>query len=155
MSNLRVAVATLLLADTATLVPLLPGGIYPTSASGVGDVEKIERKGPTEAAFLATGDIQPCAIVAEEAATPFGPHPTSFMGFIRVYLYQQRGRDVIDAAQVIVTQLVVAQRRVLVGERYRTLRFAGYGPSGAKDSALRGASVGWVRFQANGLVTLP
>lgn len=151
--NVRLAARALLVADTGTLVPLLPGGIYPAGETGGDDVTAITVQG-TPDAFDADGDVLACALVAEETAAQWGPYPTSTLGSIRVWLYQQRDRDAIEAAQRRIVALLDRKRLVVSGPP-RTLRFAGYGPSGVTDAALRDAKVGWVRFQAVGLVVLP
>ncbi len=154
MSNIRYEARQVLVADAlgTGIAALLPGGIYPTATTGAGDVTALTRD--IEAAFDEAGDLLPCAMITDEGAVGFGPYPTSQMGFVRVWLFQQFGRDVIEAAQVKVVQLL-SGKRLIVDGRYRTLRFAGFGPSGITDKALRDAPVGWVRFQTNGLVVLP
>lgn len=151
--SLRFTLRELLAADTGVLVPLLTGGIYPTAASGDGDVTALS-KTATPDAYDEAGDVLPSAIVAEESAAQMPPIPTAILGSVRVWLYQQHGRDSVESAQQRIAVLLHGAR-VTDGGRYRTLRFAGYGPSGVKDPALRDASVGWVRFQLNGLVALP
>lgn len=154
MSNVRYEVRQVLVADAlgTGIAALLPGGIYPTAATGAGDVTALTRA--VTGAFDSAGDVLPCAMITDEGSVGFGPYPTSQMGFLRVWLFQQYGRDVIEDAQVKVVALL-SGKRLQVGGRYRTLRFAGFGPSGITDRALRDAPVGWVRFQAMGLVTLP
>ena len=154
MSNIRYEARQVLIADAlgTGIAALLPGGIYPTAATGAGDVTAITRE--VTDAFDPAGDVLPCAMITDEGSVGFGPYPTSQLAFIRVWLFQQFGRDVIESAQVKVVALLSGKRLVVDG-RYRTLRFAGFGPSGITDRALRDAPVGWVRFQANGLVVLP
>lgn len=154
MSNLRYEVRQALVTDAlgTGIVALLPGGIYPTAADGLGDITALTRD--VQAAFDGAGDVKPCAIVTDEGAVGFGPYPTSQMGFLRVFIFQQYGRSTIEQAQTKIVQLL-AGKRLQVDGRYRTLRFAGFGPSGITDRALRDAPVGWVRFQTAGLVTLP
>lgn len=154
MSNIRYEARQVLIADAlgTGIAALLPGGIYPTASTGEGDVTALTRE--IKDAFDPAGDVLPCAMITDEGSVGFGPYPTSQMGFLRVWLFQQYGRDVIEDAQVKVVALL-SGKRLQVGGRYRTLRFAGFGPSGITDRALRDAPVGWVRFQAMGLVTLP
>ncbi len=151
--NIRLAARAVLIADTGVLVPLLPGGIYPTGEDDGEDVTAVTRA-TTPDAFDGDGDVLPCALVAEETAAQWGPYRTSTLGSIRVWLYQQGGREVIEQAQVRIAALL-DNRRLMIGGLPRTLRYAGYGPSGVTDPALRDAKVGWVRFQAVGLVVLP
>lgn len=153
MSNIRYTLRQLLAADTGVLVPLLPGGIYPIGTEGPEDQTAISRES-TPAAFGDDGDVLACALIAEESAVRMPPYPTSTLGAVRVWLYQQYGRDQIESAQQRIA-ILLGGARVVVDSRYRTLRFAGYGPSGVKEPALRDASVGWVRFQTNGLLALP
>jgi hypothetical protein len=89
--SLRDTIYTLLSSDSA-LAALLPGGMYNSD-----DAEEISRA-ETPAAFDANGELLPCALLRMETTAPMGPYPDSARTFFVVFVYQQRGRDVIDAA---------------------------------------------------------
>lgn len=85
---MRDAVRNFLAAD-ATLLALLPGGLY---AGG-----EISRPG-TPSAFDANGELRACGLVALETATPTGPYRTSGRDFFTVNFYERTGYTAIDAA---------------------------------------------------------
>lgn len=87
---MRTAVRNYLAAD-ATLLALLPGGIYAGGEIG---------RQFTPAAFDANGELRACALVALELASPVGPHATGGRHFFTVNFYERSGYAAIDAALV-------------------------------------------------------
>jgi hypothetical protein len=77
------------LADDATLMALLPGGLY-----AGGEISRQE----TPDAFDASGEIQACGLVALEVQAPVGPYTNSMRQFFTVTFWQRDGFDAIDAA---------------------------------------------------------
>lgn len=141
------------LRDDVAIAALLTGGVYPTGTTDATDQTALSRLG-TPAAFDARGDVLPCAVVAEEPSAGFGPIPLATLGVVRIWLYQQRGRATIDAVARLVA-IKFDRARVTADGRPCTLRYAGTGGSSTTDQALRDASLGWVRVQANYLLALP
>lgn len=139
--------------DDPAIATLLTGGIYPTGVLDADDQTCISKQ-TTRLAYDARGDVLPCALVAEEPSAGLGPIPLATLGVVRIWLYQQRGRGTIDlVAKGIAIRF--DRERVTADERPCTLRYAGIGGSSTTDPALRDASVGWVRVQANYLLALP
>lgn len=91
MAMLDVVVATL--QGDATLMALLTGGLYDGQT-----VSEISRQ-MTPAAFDAWQEVQPCAIVKAESATPWGPLHHSGRVYFVVWLYQRGGSGVIEQAR--------------------------------------------------------
>lgn len=85
---LRDVVRNFLAAD-ATLMALLPGGLY---AGG-----EISRQG-TPSAFDGNKELRACGLVAQEAQIPFGPFEGGARLFLTVTFWQQSGYAAIDAA---------------------------------------------------------
>jgi hypothetical protein len=77
------------LAGDATLMALLPGGLY---AGG-----EISRQ-DTPGAFDAYAEIRACGLVALEVQTPFGPFTNSMRQFFTVTFWQRSGYGAVDAA---------------------------------------------------------
>lgn len=103
-TTLRQAVKAELEADV-TLMATLTGGVY--------DRRGISRTS-TPDAYDARGELEPCAVVVLEAATPIGPHPDYRMErvFFVVYLYEEEGNAYagIDVAKQRVKALLHQQR---------------------------------------------
>ena len=77
------------LANDATLMALLPGGLY------VG--LEISRQG-TPSAFDANKEVRACGLVALELQVPLGPYTDSTRQLFTVTFWQQAGYGAIDAA---------------------------------------------------------
>jgi len=150
--SLRHVIAQLLRDDPA-IATLLTGGIYPAGTTDATDQTAITRQ-LTPAAYDARGDVLPCGLVAEEPSAGLGPIPLATLGVVRIWLYQQRGRGTIDPVAKAIA-IKFDRERVTADGRPCTLRYAGIGGSSTTDPALRDASVGWVRVQANYLLALP
>ena len=103
-TTLRQAVKAALEADV-TLMATLTGGVY--------DRRGLSRTS-TPDACNAPGELEPCAVVVVEAATPIGPHPDYRMErvFFAVYLYEDEGNNYagIDVAKQLVKALLHQQR---------------------------------------------
>jgi len=93
------AVYALLNADTE-LLSYLPGQLWNAL-----DVQEISRQN-TPAAFNADKEIQACALLKEESATPWGEIYDSGRSYIVIYLYQRFGYRQIDAAKNRIYQLL-------------------------------------------------
>ncbi|MEW6650572.1 MAG: hypothetical protein AB1453_10335 [Chloroflexota bacterium] len=90
-----------LLAADAALAGLLSGGIHIAT--------EINRQ-ETPVAFDANSEVLPCALVRQETTTPAGVHPEAARVFVRIFFYQQRGMDKIDAAMARCFALLDRQR---------------------------------------------
>ncbi len=96
-------IADLLLAD-ATMVTLLPGGIYTDEELGVEGIRR-DAGSPSAGAFDASGYLKTCAVVRQDALTPFPgvrsikDKITGTMQFVYVFFYERRGHTEIDAAK--------------------------------------------------------
>jgi hypothetical protein len=88
MTALRDAIKNYLALD-ATLMALLPGGLYVG-----GEISRQDAPG----AFDANGEVKACGLVALEVQTPFGPFADSARQFFTVTFWQQTGYTAIDAA---------------------------------------------------------
>ena len=86
------AVYALLNADTE-LLSHLPGQLWNAL-----DVQEISRQN-TPAAFNVDKEIQACALLKEESATPWGPNYNSGRIYFVLYLYQRFGYQQIDQAR--------------------------------------------------------
>lgn len=82
-----------LLQGDATLVGLLPGGIYDGQT-----VMEVARQ-TTPGAFDANSELRPCGIVKAETATPWGPHAHSGRLFVQVFFYERLGYAAVEAAR--------------------------------------------------------
>lgn len=82
-----------ILSTDSTLANLLTGGVHVTG----GNVNEINRQ-DTPDAFDVNGEILPCALVRQETTTAIDPHPDAARVFVRIFFYQRRGTEVIDAA---------------------------------------------------------
>ena len=103
-TTLRQAVKAELEGD-ATLLATLTGGVY--------DRRGINRTS-TPDAYNDRGELEPCAVVVVEAATPIGPHPDYRIErvFFAVYLYEEEGNAYagIDVAKQRIKALLHQQR---------------------------------------------
>lgn len=98
------------LAGDATLLALLPGGVY----DGM-EVKEITRQS-TPAAYDAFGEVLPCAIIKPETQTPWGPHPDSSRLYVAIWFYAQNDYSGIDAGrQRVYTLLHRQQLSAIVG----------------------------------------
>lgn len=111
--SLRSALLAVLTGD-ATLLATLTGGVY-------GEAE-ISRQG-TPDAFDASGELEPCALLAVEADDPTGPFETSSRTFVTMYFYARAGYSAIDTALDRVFALLHRQR--VSGEGVWEIRHAG------------------------------
>lgn len=93
-------VVVAVLQGDATLAAILTGGVYDQRA--VGEISRQK----TPAAFDAWAELKPCAIIAGEAATPWGPHRDSGRVYFTVWLYQQHGSASVEAARTRVYTLL-------------------------------------------------
>lgn len=89
------------LAADATLTGLLSGGIHTAM--------EISRQ-ETPGAFDANSEVLPCILVRLETTTPAGVHAEAARIFVRLFFYQQRGTDRIDAAMARCFALLDRQR---------------------------------------------
>ncbi|GIV73540.1 hypothetical protein [Caldilinea sp.] len=99
------AVVTLLQND-ATLAAILTGGVH--------RAVEISRQ-ETPGAFDNNRELLPCALVKQESATSWGPHPHSGRLYIAVWFYQRRGYDAVEAARKRVYQLL-HRRKLMPGD---------------------------------------
>jgi hypothetical protein len=130
----------------ALLGALLPGGIYPSEG---GDEREIART-ITPLAFDNAGDVRPCALVGTEGTVNFGPLPNSMLTIVRVFLYERKGRDAIDAAGARIAA-VLAPADLAFWDQPAHVRFIGFSADTERDPTLRDADIGWCRVQVNHL----
>jgi hypothetical protein len=90
-----------LLQNDSQLAALLPGGVH--------RAKEISRQ-ETSGAYDANRELQPCALVRQETATPWGPHPDSGRLYVTVWFYQRAGYDAIEAARQRVYALLHRQK---------------------------------------------
>jgi hypothetical protein len=100
---MRLALLNLLQGD-ATLVALLPGGIYDGA-----EVDHISRTN-TPDAFDSDSELLPCAIVKLTGDQPFGPFRYSSQRNFTIYLYQRTGSATIEQARDRCITLLHRQR---------------------------------------------
>lgn len=91
-----------------TLQTALTGGVYRAA--------EISRQA-TPDAYDANMELQPCALLRQETATPWGPHEHSARVYVTVFFYQRDGYDVIEAARARVYALL--HRSKVVGWEVR------------------------------------
>lgn len=141
---LRVALRSRLAASSA-LAGILAGGIYPLAES---DPDYLARE-TYPAAFDAWGDLLPTALVRDGGAFGIGPHGARGASqVVDILLWQQRGRDSIDAALIEIRRLLEPAALVTTANLWvYQLRYAGDGPS-VRDQGLNDAEHGWQRWQA-------
>lgn len=142
--SLRVGVRALL-HDDVTLLALLPGGIYPDPALTPADQTELTRL-VTPAAFDSFGAVLVSALVVEDATGARSDARDGADTFIRVFIWQQVGREQIEAVQARVYTLL-RQARPLIDGHYCNVRFAGFGPATTRDPSLGEAQLGWSRWQ--------
>lgn len=125
----------------ATLLGLLTGGVYPdpTTQQSVLSAEGMP------GAFDNFGDVLPVALVLDDSVIPDVGRGAQVLG--RVLVWQQRGRDKIDAVNLRVYALLHNYRLVTAMGIIYQVRFAGFGPQ-VRDQGLRDAEHGWSRWQA-------
>lgn len=123
-----------------TLVGLLTGGIYPDTGR-----QSLLSRELMPSAFDSFGDLLPVALVVDDSVVPSVGR--GGQALCRVLVWQQRGRDKIDAVNLRVYALLHTERlTTATGEIYQ-FRYAGFGPQ-ARDQGLRDAELGWSRWQA-------
>lgn len=133
-----------LLRSNAALVGALPGGIYPLADT---DADYLSRD-TYPAAFDDFGEVLPTALVRDSGGFPQGPAPARGSSqVVDILLWQQRGRDAIDAASRVLRVLVTGGMVAPSGLYVYQLRYAGDGPS-VRDPGLDDAEHGWQRWQA-------
>lgn len=81
---------TALLQNDATLSGILTGGVQ--------RAQEISRQ-TTPGAFDANRELLPCALVKQEATTPWGVHDDSARLYVMVYFYDRHGYTNIEAAR--------------------------------------------------------
>lgn len=104
-------IVTLLQGD-AQLATALPGGVH--------RVAEISRQ-TTPGAYDANKELKPCALVRQETATPWGPHPDSGRLYVTIWFYQRVGYDNIEAARQRVYALL---HRVKLSDGFYEIRHA-------------------------------
>lgn len=137
---LREPLRDYLLAD-ATLAALLPGGVYP-DPQGQQSVLSLEGM---RAAFDEYENVKPVALVLDDSVLPSVGAAGQVLA--RVLVWQQTGRDKIDAVNLRVYALLHRQRLVTATGVIYQLWFAGFGPQ-VRDQGLGDAEQGWSRWQA-------
>lgn len=85
------------------VMALLTGGVHSGAV-----VQEISRQN-TPTAFDANRELLPCALVQYENATPVGPLRTSLVLYIVIYFYQRFGHETIQAAELLVRELLDRQ----------------------------------------------
>lgn len=125
----------------ATLAGLLPGGVYPDPATQ----QSVLSKEGMPSAFDDFGNVRPVALVLDDSVIPSVGKAGQVLA--RVLVWQQTGRDKIDAVNLRVYALLHNQRIVTATGVIYQLRFAGFGPQ-VRDQGLRDAEQGWSRWQA-------
>lgn len=139
---LRVEVRNFLYADD-TLRGVLAGGIYPLADS---DPDYMGEKA-YPAAFNEHGEILPVALVRDGGSFPHGPSGArGAMAIVDILLWQQAGRDAIDAALKQMRVLLDNARVSTQGLWVYRIAYAGDGPS-VQDPAIADAEHGWQRWQ--------
>jgi hypothetical protein len=132
--SMRDAIKQMLEGD-ATLMALLPGGIY----SG----REISRQ-EMPSAFDENLELRPCALIKVETETPSGPYDTSARLIFSVWLYQRAGYDAIDAAMKRVFELL--NRVVMPGQKCWEIRHSDDVTDQTDDSLM--TSMGMSRYVA-------
>jgi hypothetical protein len=141
---LRVALRSRL-ASSSALAGILTGGIYPVTDA---DPNYLSRD-TYPAAFDAWGDLLPVALVRDSGSFNIGPYGARGASqVVDILLWQQRGRDSIDAALRDIRRTLEPAAQVTTANLWvYQLRFAGDGPS-VRDMGLNDAEHGWQRWQA-------
>jgi hypothetical protein len=134
-----------LLHDDGPLLALLPGGLYPDPALTPADQTELTRLG-TPAAFDDFGAVKVSALVVEDATGARVDHRDGADTYLRLFVWQQVGRDQIEAVQAR-TFALLRQARPLIDGHYCNFRFAGFGPATTRDQSLGDAQLGWSRWQ--------
>lgn len=142
--SLRAGVRAFLAADGA-LMALLPGGLYPDPTLTPPDQTELTRQG-MPGAFDEFGAVKVSALVVADSTVPRQDNRESGDTFLRLFIWQQVGRDQIEAVQARSYALLRAARPLIDG-RYCNFRFAGFAPSTARDQSLGDAQLGWSRWQ--------
>lgn len=108
-------IADVLLAD-ATMVSLLPGGIYTSQEIGVEGIRRGEDS-PTNAAFDENGYLLGCAVVRQRDVNSYGANLRSHKDklniigqMVEVYYYEYRGHDIIEPAKARAYQVLEGLR---------------------------------------------
>ena len=103
------------LRDDATLLALLPGGIYTDRELGIGGLRR-DADSPSAAAFDADGRLLATAVVRQRASEPYigiRDEDDRFIAMalvIEVYFYEHRGRDDIESAKDRTLTVMEGQR---------------------------------------------
>jgi hypothetical protein len=130
--------------SSSALRGILAGGIYPLTDDAPDELSKANYPD----AFDSWGELLPTALVRDSTATPQGPYGARGASqVIDVLLWQQRGRDKIDAALKEIRRLLEPATALTTADLwvYR-IRYAGDINVG-QDSALGDAEHGWQRWQ--------
>jgi hypothetical protein len=139
---LRSSIASRLRADTS-LQALLPGGIFPNGDEQASSMSKEDF--PT--AFDDKGEIIPCCLVQDDGSFSVPNLSQGVSATFRIFVWQQRGRETIDAA-LVRFRFVLKPLTLQVGSLYvYELQWAGDGPN-LRDQALDDAEFGWSRWQS-------
>jgi hypothetical protein len=142
--SLRAGVRAFLAADGA-LMALLPGGLYPDPTLTPPDQTELTRQG-MPGAFDEFGAVKVAALVVEDATGARTDHRDGADTYLRLFVWQQVGRDQIEAVQARV-YVLLRQARPLIDGHYCNFRFAGFGPATTRDQSLGDAQLGWSRWQ--------
>lgn len=127
MASLAEIVRDKLLAD-ATLVALLPGGIYA--------VKEIKRSDSTvAAAFDANGEIKPCANVKEALEQADGPIQFAGRAFLTIYFYEFSGYATTVQARARIHTLLHRQKVGVAADKIWEVNWVNDIPGG-EDPAL-------------------
>lgn len=142
---LRVALRNRLNSSSA-LVGILAGGIYPLADTDPDYLAKDVAQ--YAAAFDQWGELLPTALVRDGGSFGIGPYGSrGASAVVEILLWQQRGRDAIDAALREIRRLLEPAALVTTADLWvYQLRHAGDGPS-VRDQALGDAEHGWQRWQ--------
>lgn len=81
------------LTNDATLLALLPGGLYDGRT-----VQEVSRQN-TPAAYDEWQEIRPCGLIKAESQTPWGPLHDGSRLYVAVWLYAQSSYTALDAAR--------------------------------------------------------
>ena len=97
------------LAADATLVALLPGGIYDAGAVVGGEISRQA----TPSAFDANSELRPCALINGGGDTPDGPGAIAGRMLVNVWLYHRTSDATLETAAARVRTLL--HKAVLTG----------------------------------------
>lgn len=140
---LRVALRNRLYSSSA-LRGILSGGIYPLADT---DPDYLSKETYPDA-FDDYKQLRPTALVRDGGSFGAGPYGSrGAQRVVDILIWQQRGRDSIDAALKEIRRLLEPAALVTTADLWvYQLRFAGDGAS-VRDPALGDAEHGWQRWQ--------